>query len=492
MYDEIEDLGVFPLFVDGKIVKPLYLNVCGKAGCGKSFVLKICRKHYLSEDKPDFMKIGGPTGSAAFLVKGTTLHKMLKLKINNSQGPIKDLKGKALEDLQTAFEDVHLLVIDEKSMIGQYMLYMIDRRLREAKPTQANLPFGGVSVVLMGDFGQLVPVKDPPLYAEHEEGSKWAKNPQINAGKHLYKSLFVKNTIILDEVMRQGKGQERFKETLERLRDGKFNKEDWDYFKDNCELQSPKYTEEERNAVRSSAIKVCALNRDLKNHNLARIKALGQPLAKIKSDNEGKGSGSAPAREAGNLLPDIVLAKGCRILLSTNLWQPVGLTNGAVGTVKYIIYKENEAPLALPAFLLCHFDQYIGPSFIEGEEKLVPIAPVTRTWYPQPNVIASRTMLPMKPGYAISIHASQGETLHKVIVDLGPREFAVGLTYVACSRVKSIEDLFFEKMPHVGRFNRFSKSKSFIERFNYEQGEKEAEAKFVASIVEKREKKKDN
>ena len=55
-------------------------------------------------------------------------------------------------------------VIDEKSMISQVMLYQISMRLREAFPEKKKQPFGGISVVMMGDFAQLVPVTGKPLY----------------------------------------------------------------------------------------------------------------------------------------------------------------------------------------------------------------------------------------------------------------------------------------------------------------------------------------
>ena len=56
-----------------------------------------------------------------------------------------------------AFKDTKLLVIDEKSMVSAIQLYQIDQRLREAKPENADLPFGGIHVVMMGDFVQLPP-----------------------------------------------------------------------------------------------------------------------------------------------------------------------------------------------------------------------------------------------------------------------------------------------------------------------------------------------
>ena len=51
-------------------------------------------------------------------------------------------------------------MIDDKSMIGQYTLYMIDARLRQAMPDKVDQPFGGVSMILMGNFAQLSPVRD--------------------------------------------------------------------------------------------------------------------------------------------------------------------------------------------------------------------------------------------------------------------------------------------------------------------------------------------
>ena len=61
-------------------------------------------------------------------------------------------------------------------------------------------------------------------------------------------------------------------------------------------------------------------------------------------------------------------------------------------------------------------------------------------------------MLPLKPGYAISIHSSQDMTLESVIVDLSPTEFAAGLTYVAPTRVRRIENLYFDLMYNPPRF----------------------------------------
>ena len=99
-------------------------------------------------------------------------------------------------------------------------------------------------------------------------------------------------------------------------------------------------------------------------------------------------------------------------------------------------------------------------------------------------------MLPLKPGYAISIHSSQGATLESVIVNLGPREFATGLTYVAPSRVRKIENLYFDPMPHYGRFTGMAKSKVFAQRRKQDEREKISDAKYAQKAREKNENRK--
>ena len=107
--------------------------------------------------------------------------------------------------------------------------------------------------------------------------------------------------------------------------------------------------------------------------------------------------------------------------------------------------------------VICHFPSYIGPSYLEDEPKCVPIV-IQERHFNKNKQLCIRKMLPLKPGYAISIHSSQGMTLESVIVDLSPREFAAGLTYVAPSRVRRIEDLYFDPMYNPPRFYSMSKT----------------------------------
>ena len=57
------------------------------------------------------------------------------------------------------------VIIDEKSMIGCFLLWCVDQRLRQAKPQSSKLPFGGVLVLMCGDLSQLPPVGDKAVYS---------------------------------------------------------------------------------------------------------------------------------------------------------------------------------------------------------------------------------------------------------------------------------------------------------------------------------------
>ena len=95
-------------------------------------------------------------------------------------------------------------------------------------------------------------------------------------------------------------------------------------------------------------------------------------------------------------------------------------------------------PPDLPIAVMVCFDSYSGPTFPDGT---VPITPLRRCW--SSGGQCSRLQLPLKLALAVTIHKSQSLTLDKVVVDVGKREFSTGLTFVACSRVRQLQDLLF-------------------------------------------------
>ena len=170
------------------------------------------------------------------------------------------------------------------------------------------------------------------------------------------------------------------------------------------------------------------------------------PIAKINALHNIKAASKLPPDDMGGLVPTLFLSIGARVMLTRNLWTDKGLCNGSMGVIKDIIYQEGNCPPLLPLAVIVKFDDtYTGPSMCSDDPCCVPIVAST-------NVSDShghsheRQQFPLKLSWAITIHKSQGLTLDKAWVDLGPTEKFIGLAYVAISRVRTLKDLIVETM----------------------------------------------
>jgi hypothetical protein len=89
---------------------------------------------------------------------------------------------------------------------------------------------------------------------------------------------------------------------------------------------------------------------------------------------------------------------------------------------------------------------FVGPStpgWSDIDPTWIPIIPVTARWEDKAGKSLSRTQLPLALAWAITIHKSQGLTLTAVVINLGPKDFSPGLSFVAISRVKTLKGLAF-------------------------------------------------
>ena len=106
------------------------------------------------------------------------------------------------------------------------------------------------------------------------------------------------------------------------------------------------------------------------------------------------------------------------------------------------------------------FDHYSGPTRHDGT---IPIVPLKHTWV-EGITVSSRQQLPLKLAWAITIHKAQGLTMSKVVIDIGRREFTLGLTFVACSRVCQLSDLAFHPSFDFQRLQSLANSQRLQER----------------------------
>lgn len=96
-----------------------------------------------------------------------------------------------------------------------------------------------------------------------------------------------------------------------------------------------------------------------------------------------------------------------------------GLINGSTGRIFKIIYRPNRHPPMLPDLLLAEFPQYLGPSYLDSHDHIVPLTPFTHTWITKEKKNYARTQFPVLPGDSFSVHGAQGKTEAKTICNLG-------------------------------------------------------------------------
>ena len=154
----------------------------------------------------------------------------------------------------------------------------------------------------------------------------------------------------------------------------------------------------------------------------------------------------ASEEDAEGLERLILLAEGAQVMITRNLWTSKGLVNGARGTVKKIWYNPSANPLRdLPAVVFVEVPGYTGFYFIlflgiyftkicitiAGPDlsewpginpRWVPIVPVTARWENKIGSQFARTQFPLTLAWAITIHKSQGLTLEKAVIELGPND----------------------------------------------------------------------
>ncbi|CAB4028381.1 ATP-dependent DNA helicase PIF1 [Paramuricea clavata] len=324
--------------------EPLCLIINGVAETGEGYLINAIRNLLQSK-----CAVAATTGKAAYNIRGVTVHSLLKLPIG-SRGK-KDLTGQSLCRLQESVNNIGYIIIDEYSMLGQVTFGWIDKRCKQATGYNDNV-FGGKSLILTGDPGQLLPVADKPLY--HARPSN-AVGEQGHPAYHMF-----------DKVVKLTATQQLMTEDSTRL-----------FYS----------------------------NEQVANYNHEQLTKLEHPVAHINARQSSALAKKISSDDMSGLEPVVFLAKGARVMLTMNLWSSVGLCNGATGTVVDIIYQNNHQPPDLPIAVIVEFENYRGPVFNENQPLCIPIYPITVTSQTEIG-FHERQQLPLRLAWALTIHKS--------------------------------------------------------------------------------------
>ena len=338
---------------------PLLVIIIGEAGTGKSYLINAI-SCYLKKK----CLMTATTGKAAFNINGVTIHSLLKLPVTGLQQ--KDFSGQSLVNLQENLLGVDYLLIDEYSMLGQSTLGWMDRRCRQATGLKDQL-FGGKSMILLGDAGQLPPVCDKPLY--HSK-------PCNELREQGYMAYQMFDKVLILDVNQRVKGSESnqivFRELLSRLRNGESSHNDWEL------LLTRQSSRVENLNDFHTATRLYYSNEQVTKYNYDRMIQLNIPVAKIHAIHSSEKAKHTSFQDMLGLQPELFICKGASVMLTMNLWPSVGLCNGSTGTVIDIIYSVNNQPPDLPIAVVVKFDYYSGSVF-SNMPSCVPIPPVTAT-----------------------------------------------------------------------------------------------------------------
>ncbi|CAA6803189.1 MAG: putative helicase [uncultured Sulfurovum sp.] len=367
--------------------------ITGSAGTGKTYLLRQYIQ-YLKERRIH-PTIVAPTGIAASHLKGQTIHSFFALGIRDTvvdNGYVAFLLEKSY--LKSRFSKLKVLIIDEVSMVSPEIFASMDKILRAFKNSPE--PFGGVQVVISGDFFQLPPV------------SKEFKEKRFSWQAPVWKTLELKSCY-LSEKFRQDDDQ--LIQVLDEIRS------------DNVSESSQKILENcfhTELAEKVTVTKLFTHNVDVDRINLEELSKLKGKPQTFKYTSKGSVKNIEKIFKTALVLEELTLKKGAMVIFIKNNPEKF-YVNGTTGVVM-------------------GFDGDIPIVQTTTGRKIRVVADDWQLENDKGENVATVSQVPLRLAWAITIHKSQGMTLDAAQIDLS-QTFEVGQGYVALSRIKNIEGL---------------------------------------------------
>ncbi|KAF6132072.1 PIF1 5'-to-3' DNA helicase [Phyllostomus discolor] len=374
------------------VLKGQSIFFTGSAGTGKSYLLK----RILGSLPPTGTVATASTGVAACHIGGTTLHAFAG--IGSGQAPLAQCVALAQRPgVRQGWLSCQRLVIDEISMVEADLFDKLEAVARAVR--QQNKPFGGIQLIICGDFLQLPPVtkgSQPPQFCF--QAKSWRRCVPV--------------TLELTKVWRQA--DQTFISLLQAVRLGRCSEEV------TRQLKATATHQVGRDGI--VATRLCTHQDDVALTNERRLQELPGKVHSF----EAMDSDPEQARTLDVQCPVsklLQLKLGAQVMLVKNLAVSRGLVNGARGVV---VGFETEGRGLPQVRFLCGVTEIIRAD----------------RWIVQATggQLLSRQQLPLQLAWAISIHKSQGMSLDCVEISLS-RVFANGQAYVALSRARSLQGL---------------------------------------------------
>ena len=365
----------------------------GPAGAGKTFVLQQFLKRARHEGK--HVSVTATTGLAATHLGGTTIHSWSGMGIHDDL-PY-DFGDHLSKTRREIIQKTDVLVIDEISMLHDFRLDMVDEICRTVRDVDE--PFGGIQVVMSGDFFQLPPIN---------RGDSRAGGFVVNA--NVWQEL-QPVVCYLEEQHRQD--DEQLLDILNAIRAGDVRRHHAETLLARAEVHPDDL---------EVVTELHTVNIDVDTLNDAKLKSLEGDEVSYEQTTTGAAS-YVESLQRSVLAPAVLRLKQGALVMAVKNNPEKKFVNGSIGTV--VAFEP-------------HTD-YPIVAFQNGKE--VTMQPDTWELRDGDKKRASITQIPLRLAWAITVHKSQGMTLDAARIDLR-RAFVEGMGYVALSRVKNLNSLY--------------------------------------------------
>ena len=406
-----------------KYVQGHNIFITGPGGSGKSALIKIIHKHAYNQFKD--IQVTALTGCASVLLncRAKTLHSWAGIGLGNGTTEQLITKIKKNKFAKIAWKKTDILVVDEVSMLSLKLFNMLNDIGKAVRGNSK--PFGGIQLVFSGDFFQLPPVGDkeePDTQRFCFESDQWNTVFQLDCQIQLVK------------IFRQT--DETYSTILNQIREGKIKRKSNDLllqyvgrpFDPNLVAEPTKLYPTRNKVENINNTKMSALNGIEKEYNIKYLKDLEMTKAERLRRIEYSDKDIQMELDflANNLICDkeMKLKIGSQVMCIVNIQSDTGIEvcNGSQGIVTDF----------------CEVTGCPRVKFNNGIERIM----IRNVWASDKIPGIGVSQVPLILAWALTIHKSQGATMDNAEIDVGSGIFECGQTYVALSRVRSLDGLY--------------------------------------------------
>ena len=423
-----------------KYVKGHNIFITGPGGSGKSALIRKIKEHCKKE-----IQVCALTGCAAVLLncKAKTLHSWSGIGLGNGtiEQNIKKIIGSRYK--RDMWKETDVLIVDEVSMLSLKLFNMLNEIGKAVRRNPR--PFGGIQLIFSGDFYQLPPV-----------GNKYEPNTQCFCFESVeWNTIFKQDCQIqLVKIFRQT--DETYSNILNQIREGKIKKRTNDILlqcvgreaDENLVVEPTKLFPTKNKVEYINNSKMSALDSEEKDYIVKQVLDLEMTAEekRMRAQYTKEDIQTELDFLTGNLICDknIKLKIGSQVMCVVNIQMPNDemICNGSQGIVIKFCPTTN-----LPIV-----------KYNNGVEMMMS----RHIWLSENIPGVGVSQVPLILAWALTIHKSQGATLDTAEIDVGSGIFECGQTYVALSRVKSLNGLYLTSFD-AGRIKINRKVKEYYE-----------------------------